>query len=345
MSSSNQRPRLPSNLTLKPHTVRADFPEVQPWLYGPDSQLEKKKSKYTVDANESHVLLSTHLAWWALAGSEGKDGEPLPHYFELVFEPSVFEADCQADVIERFWRVMRQVNWNANDVSLFLEASKSRKPSALSGFSDQVFRRRVFVVRELGGPFGSFFIKVARRRLALLSLVVQGFGGVNLNPCEGCEESWRSTFSASDQVNVMYPYFQCVSLPGHADCANCTYKENKCSFRDGPPEFVWSPQKGYRRPRSKLVFRDPIRDPGEHPLLHQDELDNPLDPIFSPRSSSHYHCPISKLAELARKQWPDRDPTAAPNFRSCVFANNQLIMDEIKENAPDDWAEISRRMK
>jgi hypothetical protein len=98
-----------------------------------------------------------------------------------------------------------------------------------------VATRSVYAYAGRGGPLGEIMAQVSLDQRKRKSLLVASRGIINPSPCEECRRKYKS-FS-TDQGNptaVMYPFFDCISLPGYFndDCANCIWNTTTtCNYR------------------------------------------------------------------------------------------------------------------
>ncbi|KAJ2891753.1 uncharacterized protein MKZ38_000006 [Zalerion maritima] len=106
-----------------------------------------------------------------------------------------------------------------------------------------VLRRRVNRPVAIPIPCGGFLGQIMGGLCSSLrfhrwqALAVQLKGVVNKNPCEHCASGWASHswgWKPDAFVCYMFPFFECVSVPGYAGdrCGNCLWLGEVCTAED-----------------------------------------------------------------------------------------------------------------
>jgi hypothetical protein len=95
-------------------------------------------------------------------------------------------------------------------------------------------RRPIYMSAVDGGPLGWFMAQIIHDQSKARALLVAAYGNRNTVPCAHCEQHFLGCFQSLPgqdghihdggmKVHTIWPFFDCVSLPGYADgaCANC----------------------------------------------------------------------------------------------------------------------------
>jgi hypothetical protein len=204
------------------------------------------------EARERHVFPLNHLILadftsqfrrcfqiWQLGGVNiGRFNHPI--YCEIVVPPS-FENKKSAEMAEADGLL---TPWEA-----FWKYLASNQPSVLQlfkQFGGTKPRNQVFIPAEIAHARGWFFEQLFTRPQYMKALFVAFMGRRNTRLCAHCITTYTKTITAARE-HVMFPFSECVSLPGaqQNDCANCIWvAASDCDYRRLPGYSSQAKDKG-----------------------------------------------------------------------------------------------------